>query len=91
VTGLPLLVIDASAALALVLADEEGDDVAALVRDVIERNGQLQVRSIFWYEMGNGILTAVRRGRVDERAWQETSSLGGCAADSRHSTGTSSL
>jgi hypothetical protein len=45
------------------------------VRDVVERNGHLQVPSLLWYEMGNGILAALRRGRVDEHAWQEASSL----------------
>lgn len=62
--ALPLLVLDASAALALLLADEEGMETEELLADTIERNGQILVPSLFWFEVGNGILVAERRGRI---------------------------
>ena len=62
--SLPLAVLDASAALALVLAEEEGSEVAALLSEVVEGNGQVYVPALFWYELGNGILSAERAGRA---------------------------
>ena len=60
----PLLVMDASAALALVFADEEGGEMEHLLRGIIEQNGQIFVPELFWYEFHNGILSAERRGRI---------------------------
>ncbi len=54
----PLVVLDASAALALLLADEEGSEIAKVVENTINLNGQLFVPGIFWYELGNGMLSA---------------------------------
>ena len=65
---LPIVVLDASAALALVLADEEGAEVQELLLDVVERNGQIFVPALFWYELGNGLLSAARAGRIGTEA-----------------------
>ena len=47
-----LVVLDASAALALVLAEDEGEEVAELINNTISINGQIFVPGLFWYEMG---------------------------------------
>ncbi len=60
----PLLVLDASAALALILAEEEGSKTAEAITDIAERNGQIFVPDLFWYELGNGLLSAERRDRI---------------------------
>jgi len=74
---LPLLVLDASAALALMFADEEGEEVETLLGELVARNGQIFVPSLFWYELGNGILSAGRTGRIDEAASGETTAYFG--------------
>ena len=61
----PLLVIDASAALALLLAEDEGRDTAELLQSIFAQNGQLYVPEIFWYEVCNGLLSAERQDRID--------------------------
>lgn len=63
-TSLPILVIDSSAALALILADEEGEGVRALVANTIAANGQLHVPELFWYEVGNALRTAEISRRI---------------------------
>ena len=60
----PLVVIDASAALALVLAESEGGVVANLLDSILEQNGQIHVPELFWYEVCNGLLSAERRQRI---------------------------
>ena len=52
------IVLDASAVLALVLAENEGTDVEKLIRDTVSINGQIFVPGLFWYELGNGLLVA---------------------------------
>jgi len=60
----PLIVLDASAALALLLSDEEGKEVENMLSDTICHNGQIFVPSLFWFEVGNGMLMAERRNRI---------------------------
>ena len=72
---LPLVVLDASAALAMLFADEEGDQVAILLRDVVENSGQVIVPALFWYELGNAMLSAQRRGRISAESSQEAAIL----------------
>jgi predicted nucleic acid-binding protein len=60
-----LIVVDASAAMALVLAEEEGEEVAELIQETIAGNGQIFVPGLFWYELGNGLLAAERSDRID--------------------------
>jgi len=63
----PLLVLDASAALALLLAEKDGSEVAEVLEDTINSNGQVLVPGIFWYELGNGLLDAERRRRLSRQ------------------------
>ena len=56
--------LDASAALALVLAEAEGEEVRALVATAVSSNGQLHVPELFWYEVGNGLRSAEVSGRL---------------------------
>jgi predicted nucleic acid-binding protein len=60
----PLVVLDASAALALLLADEEGAETAKVIEDIIHINGQIFVPGIFWYELANRMLSAERGDRM---------------------------
>lgn len=64
----PLAVLDASAALALLLAEEAGAGVARAVEHTVAANGQLFVPAVFWYELGNGLLNAERRNRMKHEA-----------------------
>ncbi|MBT3273116.1 MAG: type II toxin-antitoxin system VapC family toxin [Spirochaetales bacterium] len=64
--GFPLVVLDASAALALLLADEEGKSVEDILIETISLNGQIFVPELFWYELGNGMITAGKRGKVSQ-------------------------
>jgi predicted nucleic acid-binding protein len=59
-------VLDASAALSLVLADEFTDESQRILDHVIE-HGAI-VPSLWQYEVANGLLSALRRGRTTERA-----------------------
>jgi predicted nucleic acid-binding protein len=59
-----LIVLDASAALALVLTEAEGQEVAELIGDTMSVNGQIFVPGLFWYELGNGLLMAERADRI---------------------------
>ena len=63
----PLVVLDASAVLALVLAEKEGEEVEMLAREILENNGQFYVPELFWYEVLNGLVSAERRGRIGQR------------------------
>ncbi len=60
-----LIVLDASAALALLLAEAEGKEVEEIVKDTISINGQVYVPALFWYELGNALLMAERHERMD--------------------------
>lgn len=60
----PAVVMDASAFLALVLSEDRGPEVEAVLTDIISRNGQVLVPPLFWYEVMNGLVTAVRRERI---------------------------
>jgi len=59
-------VLDASSALSLVLADEFTDDSQRILDHVVE-HGAI-VPSLWQYEVANGLLSALRRGRTTERA-----------------------
>lgn len=62
-----LIVLDASAAMALVLAEDEGEEVAELIHDTVATNGQIFVPGLFWYELGNGLVMAERTDRMAPR------------------------
>ncbi len=59
-----LVVLDASAALALLLAENEGTKVEEIIKDTISINGQIFVPGLFWYELGNGLLMAEHKKRI---------------------------
>jgi predicted nucleic acid-binding protein len=59
-----LIVVDASAALALLLAEDEAREVAQLIHDTIAMNGQIFVPGLFWYELGNALVMAERADRL---------------------------
>lgn len=61
---IPFVVFDASAALALVLTEEEGKDAAELLSSILTQNGQLHVPDLFWYEVCNGLISAERQKRI---------------------------
>ena len=64
----PLIVVDASAAIALLLAEDEGEEVAELIRDTVEINGQIFVPELFWYEVGNALVMAERAHRLTHQS-----------------------
>ena len=57
-------VLDASAALSFVLADEF-TDVSARILDYLRREGAI-VPTLWSFEVTNGLLTALRRNRLDD-------------------------
>jgi predicted nucleic acid-binding protein len=59
-----LIVLDASAALSLVLAEKEGQEVEDLLHDTLTVNGQIFVPGLFWHELGNGLIMAERADRI---------------------------
>jgi predicted nucleic acid-binding protein len=66
-----LIVLDASAALAMVLAEAEGAEVAELVSNTTSINGQIFVPGLFWYELGNCLLMAVQGDRITPQSSSE--------------------
>ena len=62
----PITAMDASAVLAMVLSEEEGPDVEAVITEISRGNGQILVPSLFWFEVMNGLIFAFRRGRILE-------------------------
>ena len=63
-----LLVLDTSAALALLLAENEGTEVEKILHDTISINGQIFVPGLFWYELGNALLMAERKNQIDRQS-----------------------
>ncbi len=63
-----ICVLDASAAVALALSEEDGPAVAGIVSQAIDAGQRLLVSPLFWYEVGESILVAEHRGRLDEHA-----------------------
>jgi predicted nucleic acid-binding protein len=57
-------VLDCSAALALVMADEEGRAVEDIVRKIVLADASIRVPALFWYEVCNGLVMAERRNRI---------------------------
>ena len=59
-----IVVLDALAALALLLAENEGAEVEEIINGTISINGQIFVPGLFWYELGNGLIMAERKNRI---------------------------
>ncbi len=62
--GETALVLDTSAAMALFLQETEGAQVEKELEYLIGGNGQVFVPSLFWYETGNTLVTALNRKRI---------------------------
>lgn len=58
-------VVDCSLALSWVLPDESSE-VAEKFRDQLSKNDSLWVPSLWWYEISNGLLAALKRQRITE-------------------------
>ena len=58
------IVFDTSAAMALFFQEDEGMQIENELKRLIEMNGQIFVPSLFWYETGNVLITAVNRKRM---------------------------
>jgi predicted nucleic acid-binding protein len=63
------LVVDASISAAFLLPDEQSEVAAAIGRRLAADGARAP--DLFWHEMRNVLLTAVRRGRMDEDALYE--------------------
>lgn len=57
-------VLDASAAIALVVPDESGPRVHAVLAGIDPASTAILVPALWWYECTNVLLTAVRRDRL---------------------------
>ena len=64
-------VFDCSAAMALLMSDEEGVEVEKIVAGVISADDRIMVPPLFWYEVSNVLVTAHRRGRIDLKVLRE--------------------
>lgn len=62
--GFPGFVLDTSAAMALFLQEEEGIQIEEILNDIINANGQIFVPSLFWFEVGNTLISAFKRKRI---------------------------
>ncbi len=62
--GIPALVLDTSAAMALFLQEEEGYQIEETLKNLLNSNGQIFVPALFWYEVGNTLLSALNRKRI---------------------------
>ncbi len=64
-TGLPFVVVDSSVSLKWALDDEEAvAEAIALRNDAIRGSFVLLAPSLWFFEVINGLITAVRRGRL---------------------------
>lgn len=68
---MPDWVFDCSAALALVMANEEGQEIETILRKLILAAGTVRVPALFWYEVCNSLVTAQRRKRISLTALRE--------------------
>ena len=58
-------VLDCSAVMALVFEEEKGSEVASLVREATREHPAIFVPNLFWYEIENTLVVALRRGRLN--------------------------
>jgi predicted nucleic acid-binding protein len=66
------IVIDASVSLKWALADEDEVDKAIALRDhALEGYFTMVAPSLWLYEVTNGLVTAVRRGRMDQQTGKQ--------------------
>jgi predicted nucleic acid-binding protein len=61
-------VLDASAAAALVLSEEDGPAMERVIEAAVTEGERLLVPPLFWDEVGNLLVVAARRGRITGEA-----------------------
>ncbi len=52
--------------LSLILSENTGPPVESCIRKILSVNGQLLVPPLFWYELINGLISAVKKGRMQK-------------------------
>ena len=57
-------VLDASAALALILDDENGADVERVIQETLQSEQTITAPALFWFEVLNALTMAMRRHRL---------------------------
>jgi len=62
--GFPGIVFDTSAAMALFLQKKEGIQIEEIINNILNANGQIFVPSLFWFEVGNTLISAFNRKRI---------------------------
>ena len=62
--SIPALVLDTSAAMALFLQEKEGNQIEEILKNLLSSNGQIFVPTLFWYEVGNTLVSALNRKRI---------------------------
>ena len=60
----PGIILDTSAAMALFLQEEQGIQIEEIIDNIINANGQIFVPSLFWFEVGNTLISAFNRKRI---------------------------
>lgn len=61
--SLPVAVVDTSYFMSAILSNytsDESSEAQAFLQDLIEKNGQIIVPQLFWFEIGNILLNAVK-------------------------------
>lgn len=70
-------VLDCSAVAATMLMEKEGREVDALLEQALAGRVHILVPSLFWYEISNVLMTAVRKKRLQvEQAHESLARLG---------------
>lgn len=67
IKGLKRVVVDASVVLALLIPDENSKTWKNLWTDVVKNKTQVLAPSLLWYEVGNGLRSAVLRKRISKQ------------------------
>ena len=62
--SIPALVLDTSAAMALFLQEKEGNQIEEILKNLLSSNGQIFVPALFWYEVGNTLVSALNRKQI---------------------------
>jgi predicted nucleic acid-binding protein len=66
----PGIVLDTSAAMALFLQEKEGIQLEEIINNILNSNGQIFVPSLFWFEVGNTLISAFNRKRITQEEIQ---------------------
>jgi predicted nucleic acid-binding protein len=69
------VVLDCSAALALVLPDESSEAVHSVLQEASERGDRIIVPALWWYECTMALLETIRQERLDAATAREALAL----------------